>query len=59
MLTPEELAGWANDNAAQFAPFKIPEEKLMAMLELIRENFYYIIAPDIEDACRRKAGLKS
>jgi hypothetical protein len=58
MQTPEQLADWARDKSFSEHGFSLGrEERLMAMLDLIRQFHYHIIAPDIQAACRKKAGL--
>lgn len=59
MFTPEQLAIWANQKASQQGPYQIPEEKLFVMLEAIRQTHYHLIAPDIQEACRKQVGLAS
>lgn len=57
MLTPYELASWAEETAIVHGlPYSFPEERVMVMLSLIEKYHYHIIAPDIRDACRKKAG---
>ncbi len=57
MQTPEQLADWAyNRSGAEHGPLG-KEERLMSMLELINKFHYHIIASDIQEACRKRAGL--
>jgi hypothetical protein len=56
-LTPEELAKWADERASLQGPFAIPEEKLLLMLDFLRKIHYHIIAPPIQDACKKRIGM--
>lgn len=60
MLTPDELALWADESSTKHSPKTLsPEERLLLMLQLIERYHYHIIAPDIREACHRKAGVPS
>ena len=32
--------------------------RAMAMIEFVRQNYYHIVSPDIQEACRRQAGME-
>jgi hypothetical protein len=55
--TAEQIALWAAEKASREGSYRIPEEKLFVMLELVRQNYYHVISPEIEDACRKTAGI--
>ena len=57
MLSPQELADWAFEKSLADGPFRFPEERLFVMLDLVRHCHYHILAPDIEIACRDRAGV--
>ena len=60
MRTPEQLADWARDKSLSEHGFSLGrEERLMSMLDLIRQYHYHVIAPDIQEACQKKAGMVS
>jgi len=59
--TPEQLAEWAESkvlacNYARYAVYA-PHERVMLLLNAIHDDWYHIIAPDIRQACERRAGL--
>jgi len=56
-LTPEELARWAEERARVQGPFSMPEEKLLVMLDFIRNIHYHIVSTEIQEACKRQIGF--
>jgi hypothetical protein len=57
MLSPEELAKWAEERALQQGNFKLPEEKLMLMFDFLKKIHYHILSIEIQDACKKRAGF--
>lgn len=57
MMTPEQVAKWAEERVVMHGPFSIPEEKYMLIIDLIEKHMYHIVAIDIKEACRRRVGL--
>ena len=57
MLSPQELASWAHEKSAADGPFTVPEERLFVMIDLVRRYHYHVLSPDIELACRDRAGV--
>ncbi len=57
MQTPEQLADWAYNRSGAEHGHLGKEERLLSMLDFILKIHYHIIAPDIQDACKRRAGL--
>ena len=59
--TPEQLAEYAETKVlstdyARYAVFA-PHERVMMMIDVLHRDWYHILAPDIRQACEKRAGL--